>query len=755
MTTYPYEVYYICKEGDFIKTEEYIISGMACAACSASVNRVVSRLEGVTTCDVNLITGKMTVTFDETKVTPSDFFRVVEKAGFGIEPVKNENKEKPHTKEKKESALPIVISLIFSAVLLYISMGQMIFENLPLPQIINMNSNPFNFALTQLLLCLAPLYFGRNFFTKGIPLLFKGHPNMDSLVSIGAGASLIYSIVMTYSISFNPHAVHNLYYESVAVVITLVMLGKFLERRSKAKTTAAITKLMELAPDTAIVLRNGKEYTIATKDVLLNEILVVKSGNKIPLDGIITEGNSNVDESMLTGESIPVEKTVGDSVTGGSLNIDGLIYVKVTHTGDDTALSKIIKFVEDAQSKKAPISKVADRVAGIFVPAVMAIATLSALIWLIFSKDISFALKIFTSVLVVACPCALGLATPTAIMVGTGLGASNGILIRNGEVLETTHKIKVAVFDKTGTVTMGKSTVTDIMAPDEELFLRYTLSAEKGSEHPLAKAIVNYAEEKNIQPQEISDFKNISGKGVKCIIGNETVLVGKKDFLKENGIDISAFSQSADALAAQGKSLIFTALGSNVLGIAAISDPLKPTSKEAFLQLKSLGIKTVLLSGDNKLCAEYIGSKLSADIIYSEVLPQEKADIIDKIRSEYGSVMMVGDGINDAPALTRADIGCAIGSGSDIAIESADIVLMKNDPSDVYKAVNLSRLTIKNIKQNLFWAFCYNTVCIPIAAGLLFPFGGPLLSPMLGGLAMSLSSVFVVGNALRLRGKKI
>ena len=738
-----------------MKTQEYIISGMACAACSASVNRVVSRLEGVATCDVNLITGKMTVTFDETKVTPSDFYRVVEKAGFGIEPAKTENAEKTINKEKKESPLPIIISLIFSAVLLYISMGQMIFENLPLPRIININSNPFNFALTQLLLCLPPLYFGRKFFTKGIPLLFKGHPNMDSLVSIGAGASLIYSIVMTYTIAYNHHAVHNLYYESVAVVISLVMLGKFFEKRSKAKTTAAITKLMELAPDTAIVLRNGKEYTVPTKDVSVNEILVIKSGSKIPLDGIITEGNSSIDESMLTGESLPIEKTVGQTVTGGSLNIDGLIYVKVTHIGDDTALSKIIKFVEDAQSKKAPISKVADKVAGIFVPAVMIVATLSAIIWLIFGKDIAFALKIFTSVLVVACPCALGLATPTAMMVGTGLGASNGILIRNGEVLETTHKIKVAVFDKTGTVTMGKSTVTDIIAKDEDLFLKYTLSAEKGSEHPLAKAIINFAEERNIPSQEISDFKNISGKGIECKIQGETVLVGKEEFLRENGIDTSSLSDSAANLAKQGKSLIFTSVGSAVLGFAAISDQLKPTSTKAFSQLKSLGIKTVLLSGDNKLCAEYVGNELSADIVYSEVLPQEKAEIIDNIRSVYGSVMMVGDGINDAPALAKADIGCAIGSGSDIAIESADIVLIKNDLSDVYKAINLSRLTIKNIKQNLFWAFCYNTVCIPIAAGLLFPFGGPLLSPMLGGLAMSLSSVFVVGNALRLRGKKL
>ena len=739
-----------------MKTESYIISGMSCAACSASVNRVISRLEGVKNCDVNLITGKMTVTFDQNKTGQPDFIRVVEKAGFGIEADIQENAKRKTEKDKTDSPLPIIISGIFSALLLYISMGQMLFGNIPLPSIISLESEPYNFALTQLLLCIPTLFFGRNFFTNGIPLLFKGHPNMDSLVSIGAGASLIYSIVMTYTISFNHHAVHNLYYESVSVVITLVMLGKFFERRSKAKTADAIKKLMELSPDTAIVLRNAKEYTVPREAVVVGETIVIKAGSKIPLDGVVTEGFGSADESMLTGESLPIEKAVGDSVTGGSIVLSGLLYVRVTHIGSDTVLSRIIKFVEEAQTKKAPISKTADRVSGIFVPVVIAIATLAAIIWLVSGKDIAFALKIFTGVLVVACPCALGLATPTAIMVGTGLGASNGILIRNGEVLESTHKIKAAVFDKTGTVTWGKAVVTDIIASNQSDFLHYTASAEGGSEHPLAKAITEYALKNGIRTaQKPKNFQNVSGKGISCVIDGAAVLVGKAEFLTENGIDISAFEQDSKKLAAMGKSLVFTAVCGKAIGFAALADELKPTALSAFKKLRKMGIKTILLSGDNKLCADYIGNLLSADKVYSGVLPEGKADIIAEIQQSFGSVMMIGDGINDAPALTKADVGCAIGSGSDIAIDSADIVLMKSNPLDVVKAINLSRLTIRNIKQNLFWAFCYNSVCIPIAAGLLYVFGGPTLSPMLAGLAMSLSSVFVVGNALRLRGKKL
>ena len=736
-----------------MKTEQYIISGMSCAACSASVERVMKRLDGVESCEVNLITGKMTVTYSESKTGEADFIRVVEKAGFGITPDIPEKEEKP--KVQKNSFLPIIISGIFSSILLYISMGQMIFSSIPLPSFLDINEEPYNFAITQILLCLPPLYFGRKFFIKGIPLLFKGHPNMDSLVSVGAGASFIYSLVMTYTISFNPHAVHNLYFESVAVVITLILFGKFLEKRSRKKTADAIEKLMALSPDTAIILKNGKEKTVKLKEIKKGDILVVKAGEKVALDGIVINGSSSCDESMLTGESLPIEKQKGDFVTGGSLNLSGSLQVEVTAIGEDTTLSKIIKFVEEAQSKKAPISKVADKVSGIFVPTVLIIATVSAVIWLISGADLPFALKIFTSVLVVACPCALGLATPTAIMVGTGLGAKNGILIRNGEVLETTHKINVAVFDKTGTVTKGSPVVLDIVSEEKEEILKIAASAESGSSHPLSKAITEKAEQLKIKLLPIENFENISGKGIKCLIEKQEVLVGKEAFLNQNGVDVSLLSKEAEKKSAEGKSLVFVSKNNKALGFIAIADEVKETSKEAFKRFKDLGIKTVIISGDNKLCAEYIGKKVEADEVYSEVLPEEKAEIINKIKTSGATVLMVGDGINDAPALTSADIGCAIGSGSDIAIESADIVLMKNDILDAAKAVNLSRLTLRNIKQNLFWAFCYNTICIPIAAGVLYAFGGPLMSPMFAGLAMSLSSVFVVTNALRLRGKKI
>jgi len=737
-----------------MKTEQYIISGMACAACSAAVTRVVSKLEGVINCEVNLITTKMTVSYDESRVTPDDFKRVVEKAGFGISPF-IDAPEKKAVKEKAESAFPIILAAIFSGVLLIISMGPMLISGLPLPGFINPQTNAYNYAITQILLTLPAIFVGRSFFTNGIPLLFKGHPNMDSLVAVGAGAALIFSIVMTYTISGNPHAIHNLYFESVAVVITLVKLGKYFESRSRKKTADAIKKLMELTPDTAIILRDGVEYAVPTDEVTVGEILLVKSGAKIPLDGVVTEGFSGVDESMLTGESLPVEKSVGDYVTGGSINTDGVLKIKVTRIGNDTTLSKIIKFVEDAQSKKAPISKTADKVAGIFVPAVIIIAISAALFWLAVGKDISFVLKIFTGVLVVACPCALGLATPTAIMVGTGLGANNGILIRNGQVLEISHKIKVAVFDKTGTVTTGKPVVTEVLSENEQEIISIAANAESGSNHPLSKAITDYANQKGYNyNNSVSEFKNLPGKGISCKIEGKTVLLGTASLLAENGILSDKYSAAAERLATEGKSVVYIAVSDKLLGVIAVSDSLKPDSKETFESFNRMGIKTVLLSGDNKPCAEYIGSKIGADEVYSEVLPEDKARIIKEIRQKYGTVMMVGDGINDAIALSEADVGCAIGSGSDIAIEAADIVLMKSHPSDCAKAVKLSRLTIKNIKQNLFWAFCYNTVLIPVAAGVLYPLG-ILINPMLCGLAMSLSSVFVVGNALRLRGKKL
>lgn len=733
-----------------MKTKVYDISGMSCAACSASVTRVVSRLEGVTECDVNLITGKMTVTFDEERVGDGDFVRVVEKAGFGI--AEEKTAKKKEVKEKGTPVYPIVVSLVFTAILLIISMGTMLFESLELPTIISPDMNPYNFALTQFILCLPALYFGRKFFIKGLPLLFKGHPNMDSLVGIGATVSLIYSIVMTYAIPQNPHAVHNLYYESVAVVISLVMLGKFLEEKSRNKTLSSIKKLMELTPETAIVRREGKDITLPTEQVEIGDILVIKEGSKIPLDGVILEGETSVDESMLTGESLPVNKVIDDPVTGGSLNLTGFILVRVTRKGEDTTLAKIIKFVEEAGNKKAPISKTADKVAGVFVPIVIGISLLSALIWLIAGKDIGFILKIMTSVLVVACPCSLGLATPTAVMVGTGLGASNGILIRNGEVLETLHNTRVAVFDKTGTVTEGVPKVTDIVSKDKKRLLTAANYGELYSVHPIAKAILEQGKRDNIICDGDIQTESVAGKGISCVANGNEILVGSREFLEEKGIEVK--EDKAEELARQGKSLVFVAENKEYLGLVAVADSLKVTSVTAIKKLKSKGIKTVLLSGDNKLCAEYIGSQLGVDEVYSEVLPTEKSQIVEEIRKKYGNTLMVGDGINDAPALTSADVGCAIGNGSDIAIESADIVLMKSDPEDVARAVNLSKYTIINIKENLFWAFCYNSILIPVAAGVLYPFTEILLSPMLAGLAMSLSSVCVVTNALRLKLKE-
>ena len=739
-----------------MKQDKYIISGMSCAACQASVQKVVSRIDGVTECDVNLITGKMNVSYDERKTGEADFVRAVEKAGFGIAPDAPAKKETKTVKKEKSRLPSLIVSLVLSALLLYVSMGQMLTDRLPVPFFMNISADQYGFALTQLLLCVPVLFLGRKFFTSGIPLLLRGHPNMDSLVAVGAGASFIYSVVMTYTIPYNPHAVHSLYFESVAVVISLVSLGKHLEDRSKRKTASAIKKLMELSPDTATVIRSGAEITVKTEEVTVGETLIVKPGERIPLDGVVEKGESSADESMLTGESLPVSKAAGSNVTGGSVNISGVLYVKVTKTGSDTVLSGIIRFVEEAQSKKAPISKTADRVAGVFVPAVMIIAVTAAAVWLIAGKEFSFALKVFTDVLVIACPCALGLATPTAVMVGTGLGAANGILIRNGEVLETTHKIKAAVFDKTGTVTKGKAAVTDVSAENETELIKIAASAESLSNHPLAAAVTEYAAKLGIKelygPENMLD---IPGRGISCGINGRKILLGSSALMSESGADISKYEETAARFSEDGKSVIYVYDSGNVIGLIAVADEIKDSSRAAFERLKKEGIKTVILSGDNKACAEYIGKLAGADEVYSEVLPNNKAQTLTEIRQKYGPVMMVGDGINDAPALSEADVGCAVGSGSDIAIESADIVLMKSDLSDVPRAIRLSRLTITNIKENLFWAFCYNTVCIPVAAGLLYVFGGPLLSPMIAGLAMSLSSVFVVSNALRLRSKKL
>lgn len=732
-----------------MKNETYLITGMHCAACSAAVQRVVLRLDGVKNCEVNLITEKMNVTYDDGKVGFDDFVRVIEKAGFAIE------QDKSHAAENESKPYSLFAAIFFCIILLYVSMGQMFFDNLPIPPFSDMNSNPLGFALTQIILCIPVMIIGRKFFINGFSTLFKGSPNMDTLVAVGTTTSFLYSLAMTFAIRTDGNAVHNLYFESVAVVITLILLGKYLESRSKAKTTEAIKKLIALTPDISHLYKDGEVTDVPTKNIKIGDILLVKPGEKIPLDGMVIKGSSTVDESMLTGESLPIEKQIDSVVTGGSLNINGLLNIKINKVGKDTTLAKIIAFVENAQAKKAPISKIADKVAGVFVPSVIIIAFVSAAIWLICGKSFSFAIQIFTSVLVIACPCALGLATPTAVMVGTGLGATNGILIKNGETLEITNKVKVVIFDKTGTVTEGIPTVTDVVSANPDETIKCAAVAETIVQHPIAESILRYATVKGIKPETPDNAENFLGYGVSCIFNGEHIIIGKKEFLSDKGVDVSEYFSETDKLLKEGKTVVFVGKNKKLLGVIAVADNLKETSVQTFERLSKMGIKTVLLSGDNKVCVEYIAKKLNADEFFGNILPEQKALIVGELKKKYGTTLMIGDGINDAPALIQADIGCAVSSGSDIAIDSADIVLMKNNPFDVVRAINLSRLTMRTIKQNLFWAFCYNVVCIPVAAGIFYTFAGVLLNPMLAGFAMSLSSVSVVTNALRLKGKKI
>ena len=777
--------------------EIYLIEGMSCAACSSAVERVTRKLDGVERSDVNLTTNRMTIYYDESKVTRELIMSKVEKAGFGIKPYENKSSKetdkadnKPQGKagsssgetsvyDKEEENLKVhrknlISAAIFTVVLLYISMGPMLISGLPVPPIMDMHKYPGNYALTQLILTIPIMWFGRKFFINGFKALFHMNPNMDSLVAIGSAASFIYSLVMTYLIPTDSHYVHNLYYESAAVVITLIMFGKYLEGISKVKTKGAIKKLMELSPDVAI-LEDGTE--VSTESLKIGDVVLVKPGSKIPLDGVVIKGSSGVDEAMITGESIPVEKSEGDNVIGGSINVNGVLYVKVTKVGEDTTLAKIIKFVEDAQGKKAPISKLADKVAGVFVPVVILIAVVAAVIWLVMGKDIAFVLRIFTSVLVIACPCSLGLATPTAIMVGTGLGASNGILIRNGEILEIAHKIDTVILDKTGTITEGKPSVREVISEemDKDELLRLAGAVEKVSEHPLAKAVTEAAFGScddggcNLtmadSGYEIADFVNYSGMGVianvKASVRNDEalekqVMVGNRRLLDNNNAVLSdKLINEAARLENDGQTPLFVAVSGVVEGIISVADTIKETSRQAVELLKKEGIHVVMLTGDNKGAANAIGKQAGCDEIIAEVMPEDKANVVARFQAQGRRVMMVGDGINDAPALTQAEVGCAIGSGSDIAIEAGDIVLMKSDLLDVPAAIRLSRLTITNIKENLFWAFLYNSIGLPLAAGVLYSVNGLLLNPMFGGLAMSLSSVCVVSNALRLKTKKL
>ena len=746
-----------------MKTEVYDIKGMTCASCSAAVERVTGKLEGVESSQVNLATAKMTITYDESRLTPEQIIGRIQRAGFEAELAHDKKKEEQREEaaEAEEAQHKIrrrlILSIALAVPLLYLSMGHMLPVKLPLPAVLDMHENPLNFALAQLILTVGILICGRKFYIVGFKTLFRGYPNMDSLVAIGTGSAFLYSLVMTVLIPEHPEYARNLYYESAAVVVTLVMLGKYLESRSKGKTSEAIRKLMELAPDTAVVIRDGQEREVKTEEVKKGDLLLIRPGSRIPLDGIVERGSGSVDESMLTGESIPVEKTAGDEVIGGSINYDGALRVRVTHTGEDTTLAKIIRLMEEAQGKKAPISKLADKVAGYFVPAVIAIAFLAAGAWAVAGHDLAFVLTVFVCVLVIACPCALGLATPTAIMVGTGVGAGNGILIKSGEALETAHRVDAVVLDKTGTVTEGRPKVTDIYALEgtEEELLCLAASCEQDSEHPLGQAIVEGAKERGLTLSKPDFFRSMTGKGLAARMGEREILIGNERMMEEERLSAECLKEKADAAAGRGQTPMFVAENGRIKGMICVADTIKESSAGAVDEMKAMGMEVYMLTGDNRRTAEYIGTQAHVDHVIAEVLPGDKVQEVLRLQKEGKRVMMVGDGINDAPALAQADVGAAIGSGSDIAMESSDIVLMKSDLEDVVRAIRLSRATIRNIKQNLFWAFCFNSLGIPVAAGVLYLFGGPLLNPVFGGLAMSFSSVFVVTNAIRLKRVKL
>ena len=749
-----------------MKREVLKISGMTCAACSARIEKVVSKIEGVESVTVNLTTEKLSAYIDEEVADVQKIKAAVERAGFGWSELKEGSQQADEDRQKKEREINLlwkkfIVSAVFSLPLLYISMGSMLsfLSFLPIPEYLEPMDYPLNFALVQILLTIPVLIAGNRFYVVGFRAIRMKSPNMDSLIAMGTTAALIYSLYSTWQIyQGNMGFVEGLYFETAGVIITLILLGKSMEAVSKGRTSEAIKKLMGLAPKTATVIKNGKEIEISIDDVEENDIVLVKPGAKIPVDGEITEGFTSVDESMLTGESMPVDKKVGDSVFAATINKNGLIRFRATKVGDNTALAQIIKLIEDAQQSKAPIAQMADIVSGYFVPIVFVIAIASFVLWMLSGETLSFSLTIFVSVLVIACPCALGLATPTAIMVGTGKGAENGILIKGGEALETTHKINTIIFDKTGTITEGKPTVTDIITTgtvDSDSLLQITASAEKGSEHPLGDAIVKSAEDKGLELYPIEHFESITGQGINATIQGKQLLIGNIRLMQEMNIAVEAVLKDADTLAAQGKTPMYIALDSKLAGIIAVADVVKPGSAKAVKKLMEMGIEVAMITGDNRRTAEAIAKQVGITRVLSEVLPQDKSGEVKKLQQEGRRVAMVGDGINDAPALVQSDIGIAIGSGTDVAMESADIVLMHSDLMDVVTAIQLSKSTIRNIKQNLFWAFAYNVAGIPLAAGVLHIFGGPLLNPIFAAAAMSLSSVSVLSNALRLRRFKV
>ena len=749
--------------------EKYNVTGMTCAACQARVQKSVSNLTGVQECNVNLLKNSMVVTYDDKNVNSGQIIAAVEKAGYGaslqqakgksaaqaVSPVDTVKKEYETMKRR------VIWSFVFTIPLFYISMGHMM--GWPLPGFFLGTENSMIYALTLFLLALPVAIINNKYYRMGFKTLFHGSPNMDSLIALGSGASLAYGVYALYKIAWGfgygdlamvNQFTHDLYFEGAGTILTLITLGKFFEARAKGRTSDAINKLMNLAPKKATVVRNGVETVIPAEEVEKGDILIVKAGESVPVDGVLLEGSGSVDESAITGESIPVDKQAGDKVIGATINQSGYFRMRADKVGDETALSQIIKLVDEATSSKAPIAKLADKVAGIFVPIVIGIALLAMVVWLICGATFEFAMTIAVSVLVVSCPCALGLATPTAIMVGTGRGASNGILIKSAEALETAHSVNVVVMDKTGTITQGKPVVTDLVCHSgvtEDYLLQIAVSLEKLSEHPLARAIVAEAEKRNTQFLPVEQFEQIPGQGIKGSIQGLACLAGNQKLLNAEGIHDEALEQLQDQMADQGKTPLFFAAAGKLIGMVAVADVVKPSSKQAIADLQTMGIEVVMLTGDHKKTAEAIRKQVGVDRVVAEVLPQDKEREVRSLQASGKKVAMVGDGINDAPALARADVSIAIGAGTDVAMESADIVLMRNDLLDVTGAIELSKATIRNIKENLFWAFFYNIIGIPIAAGCWYTAFHLKMNPMVAALAMSFSSVFVVSNALRLR----
>lgn len=739
-------------------TEQFAVTGMTCAACSAHVEKAVSRLSGVQSAPVNLMLGSMTVTYDEKAVTEGDIIAAVKAAGYGASPASQT--DQGQLRRDQDAALRrrkkhLIWSVVFLVPLFYLSMGHMM--GLPLPQVLH--THPLLLACLQLALVIPILILNRNYFTVGFSRLVKLSPNMDSLVAVGAAAGLVYSLIeMGLLAAGQVSGMPDLYFESAGMILTLVTVGKYLEERSRGKTTGAISALLALAPESAVVRRQGQELTIPTEEIVAGDTVIVRQGGRIPVDGVITDGHAAVDESAITGESLPVEKVPGDAVTSATVTSSGYLELRATRVGGDTTLSQIIRLMEEAASSKAPISRLADRISGIFVPAVMAISLTAALLWaFVGGMDVRFCLSIAIAVLVISCPCALGLAIPVAIMVGTGQAAQQGILIKSAESLELLHKVQTVVLDKTGTVTMGQPRVTDILCASgvtEEELLCVAASAEKPSEHPLAHAIVEESQARHIPLCPVSGFRSVPGGGIQATLSGEAVLAGNAGYLAQNGVSLAAMEADAHRLAEDGKTPLFFAESGHLLGCIAVADVVKPDSAKAIAALRRMGRRVVLLTGDNQRTANAIARQIGVDQVIAQVLPQDKAKCVAQLQQQGQRVAMVGDGVNDAPALAQADVGLAIGAGTDIAIESADVVLMKSSLLDIPAAMDLSRAVLRNIKQNLFWAFFYNSIGIPVAAGVLYPALHLTLNPMLAAAAMSLSSVCVVSNALRLRGWK-